>query len=426
MMILRTGIPCVTALILAAASLAAANPLRLPDTQLIPAAFDALNSWNEDDHARAFGAFRDSCQAILHRERAKVEVKPLEKALRGACAHAALYADPVSDQTARAFFEIHFLPVRISRVGETEVFITGYYEPEIEGNLEPGNGFTVPFYRRPPELRTRSPGAAKTKGPTRAAAAKRSKSGVRQGGRFVPFHDRAAIEDGALKGRELELVWTNDEIDAFFTHIQGSARVRLPDGSLMRINYDAQNGHPYLAVGRILIERGIVPKEEMTMDKIRTYISEHPEDGRELMRMNRSYVFFREVKGLESADEPAGAQGVSLTVNRSIAVDRALHVYGTPFWIEATLPIEHESAETPFRRLMVAQDTGGAIVGPARADIYFGAGVEAGAVAGRLRHPGTFYMLVPRTMDPKRLAPAPTPPARPKDGKQDTKSASRK
>jgi membrane-bound lytic murein transglycosylase A len=190
--------------------------------------------------------------------------------------------------------------------------------------------------------------------------------------------------------------------------------VRLRDGKLMRINYDAQNGHPYLAVGRILIERGIVPKEEMSMDKIRTFISEHPEEGRELMRMNRSYIFFREVSELGQEEEPVGAQGVSLTADRSIAVDRSLHVYGTPFWIEAELPLENENAATPFRRLMLAQDTGGAIVGPARADIYFGAGVEAGMVAGRLRHPGTFYMLVPKSVAPEKVAGVPTPPKRPK------------
>jgi membrane-bound lytic murein transglycosylase A len=414
MMIARTVVPCVAALILIAASSAAASPLRLPETELVPVSFGDLNGWQDDDHAVAFAAFRNSCQPILRRERAKVAVKPLERALRDACGRVALKHNPITSTAARVFFEEHFRPVRISRVGESEGFITGYYEPEIEGSLEPRDEFTVPFYRRPPELRMRSPGASKAKGPSRAAASKRTKAGTRNRGRIVPFYDRAAIEDGALDGRGLELVWTNDEIDAFFTHIQGSARVRLRDGRLMRINYHAQNGHPYLAIGRILIERGIVPQEEMSMDKIRTFIAEHREEGRELMRMNRSYIFFREVGELGHDDEPIGAQGVSLTSDRSIAVDRNLHVYGTPFWIEAELPIEHEHAATPFRRLMLAQDTGGAIVGPARADIYFGAGVEAGMLAGRLRHPGTFYMLVPRAADPAKVATVPMPPVRPK------------
>lgn len=401
MMILRTVAACVTPLILTA--VAAADPLRLPDTQFIPATFAPLAGWAEDDHREALETFRDSCQPILRRARAKVRVKPLEKALREPCRRAAQRDKPLGSIEARQFFEEHFRPVRISRVGEAEGFLTGYYEPEIQGSRKPTERFDVPFYRRPPELRGRVSGASKTKLPKR-------KAGTRKAGRY---HDRAAIEDGALEGRDLELVWTDDEIEAFFTHIQGSARVRLRDGSIMRINYAAQNGHPYLAVGRVLIERGVVPQEEMSMDKIRTFIAEHPEQGRELMRMNRSYIFFRKVEELGANDEPIGAQGVSLTAGRSIAVDDSLHVYGTPFWIEAVLPIEHENAETPFRRLMFAQDTGGAIVGPARADIYFGAGIEAGAIAGRLRHPGTFYMLVPRALDPAQYADVPLPPVRP-------------
>ena len=413
-MIVRTVAPCVSALILFAASIAAAKPLRLPDTEIVPVSFSDLKGWAEDDQAHAFAAFANSCQPILRREKAKVAVKPLERSLREPCKQTALYRDLTSSAAARFFFEQNFRPLRISRVGETEGFITGYYEPELEGSLEAGEGFTVPFYRRPPELRTRSPGAAKATGPSRAAASKRTKAGTRKAGHIVPFHDRTAIENGALAGRGLELFWAKDQIDAFFTHIQGSARVRLRDGQLMRINYDAQNGHPYLAVGRILIERGIVPRDEMSMDKIRTFISEHPEEGRELMRMNRSYIFFREVSGLGQEEEPIGAQGVPLTADRSIAVDRSLHVYGTPFWIEAELPLENDSPTTPFRRLMLAQDTGGAIVGPARADIYFGAGIDAGMVAGRLRHPGTFYMLVPNSAAPEKIAEVPMPPKRPK------------
>jgi membrane-bound lytic murein transglycosylase A len=417
MMIGRTVFLCVAVLIPMAAGDAAAKPFRLPDTQLLPATFDMLNGWASDDHVAALEAFRKSCEPILRRAKSKAPVKPIEQALRDPCSRVVLYRMPISGTAARVFFEQNFRPVRISKVGEEDGFITGYYEPEIEGSRKPREGFGVPFYRRPPELRSRTPGIAKVKGPSRAASGKKMQTGTRQAGRIVPYYDRAAIEDGALDGRELELVWTNDEIDAFFTHIQGSARVRLRDGTLMRINYDAQNGHPYLAVGRVLIERGIVPKDEMTMDKIRTFISEHPEEGRELMRMNRSYIFFREVSELGQDDEPMGAQGVSLVPERSIAVDRGLHVYGTPFWIAATLPIEHESAETPFRRLMVAQDTGGAIVGPARADIYFGAGIEAGAVAGRLRHAGTFYMLVPNALEVSDLTRIPLPAKRPAEAK---------
>jgi len=167
----------------------------------------------------------------------------------------------------------------------------------------------------------------------------------------------------------------------------------------VRINYDAHNGYPYTPVGRVLIERNIVPKDQMSMQKIREYMEQSPDAAKELRRQNRSYVFFREVK-LAADDEAVGAQGVPLTAGRSIAVDKSLHVYGTPFFIEGSLPIESDTSNTPFRRLMIAQDTGSAIIGPARADIYFGAGVDAGRVAGRLKNPARFVMLLPNSLDP--------------------------
>jgi membrane-bound lytic murein transglycosylase A len=196
-----------------------------------------------------------------------------------------------------------------------------------------------------------------------------------------------------------------------FAQIQGSARVRLEDGSTIRINYDAHNGYPYTAVGRILIDRGIIPKEQMSMQRIREWMDQNPDGAKELRRQNRAYVFFHEVQ-LSDKDEAVGAQGVPLTPGRSIAVDKALHVYGTPFFIEGELPIESEQSKTPFRRLMVAQDTGSAIVGPARADIYFGAGADAGRVSGRLRNNMRFIILVPKSLDPVargRAMPLPDP-----------------
>jgi membrane-bound lytic murein transglycosylase A len=233
--------------------------------------------------------------------------------------------------------------------------------------------------------------------------------------KLVPYYDRAEIEDGAIAGRGLEICWLKNQTDLLFAQIQGSARVRLEDGPTLRINYDAHNGYPYTAVGRILIDRGIIPKEQMSMHKIREWMEQNPEGANELRRQNRSYVFFREVS-LSDKDEAVGAQGVPLTPGRSIAVDRALHVYGTPFFIEGELPIESEQSRTPFRRLMIAQDTGSAIVGPARADLYFGAGTDAGKVSGRLRHNMRFVMLVPRSLDPvRRGRKMPLPDPRPSE-----------
>jgi membrane-bound lytic murein transglycosylase A len=217
--------------------------------------------------------------------------------------------------------------------------------------------------------------------------------------KLVPYYDRAQIEDGAIAGRGLEIVWLKSQTDLLFVQIQGSARVKLADGSLVRINYAAHNGYPYTPVGRILIERNIVPREQMSMQRIRQYMEENPGAAAELRRQNRAYVFFREV-ALRERDEAVGAQGVPLTPGRSIAVDKALHVYGTPFFIDAELPTGSDRGKTPFRRLMVAQDTGSAIVGPARADIYFGAGGEAGRIAGRIKDSARFVMLLPKALDP--------------------------
>ena len=280
----------------------------------------------------------------------------------------------------KAFFEEHFLPLQISRLGETDGFVTGYYEPVIDGSRTQTDVYNVPVYRRPSNLFVRGTTQKSNGLPNKGQVFR--KIGRRK---LVPYYDRAEIEDGAIAGRGLEICWLKSQTDLLFTQIQGSARVRLEDGSTLRINYDAHNGYPYTPVGRILIDRGIIPKEQMSMQKIREWMEQNPDGANELRRQNRSYVFFREVQ-LSDKDEAVGAQGVPLTPGRSIAVDKALHVYGTPFFIEGELPIESEQSKTPFRRLMVAQDTGSAITGPARADIYFGAGAEAGRVSGRLKN----------------------------------------
>jgi membrane-bound lytic murein transglycosylase A len=300
--------------------------------------------------------------------------------------------------------------LRISRLGEDEGFVTGYYEPVIEGSRTRTETYTVPVYRRPSNLFVRGFKQDADGLPNKGQVFR--KIGRRK---LVPYYDRAEIEDGAIAGRGLEIAWLKNQTDLLFAQIQGSARVKLEDGSTIRINYDAHNGYPYTAVGRILIDRGIIPKEQMSMQKIREWMEQNPDGANELRRQNRSYVFFRQVQ-LSDKDEPVGAQGVPLTPGRSIAVDRALHVYGTPFFIEGELPIDSELSKTPFRRLMIAQDTGSAIVGPARADLYFGAGADAGKVSGRLRHNMRFLMLVPKSLDPvMRARKMPLPDPRPSE-----------
>ena len=269
--------------------------------------------------------------------------------------------------------------------------------------------YTVPVYRRPSNLFVRGFSQSSVSLPNKGQVFR--KVGRRK---LMPFYDRGEIEDGAIAGRGLEVVWLKSQTDLLFIQIQGSARIRLEDGSVVRINYEAHNGYPYTPVGRVLIDRNIVPKDQMSMQRIREYMDQNPDAAKELRRQNRSYVFFREVS-LSKDDEAVGAQGVPLTAGRSIAVDKSLHIYGTPFFIEDKLPIESDASTTPFHRLMVAQDTGSAIVGPARADIYFGAGAEAGRVAGRLKNPARFVMLLPKSLDPiARGKTVPLPEARPK------------
>jgi peptidoglycan lytic transglycosylase A len=394
--------------VLAGPTAARAEPgsLKFPEATLEPAAWSDLDGWASDDHAAAYAAFLASCRAILAQDKAAPAARRFSEAMKVTCRRANA-AVPLAEDLARAFFEENFTPLHIAKVGDPMGFLTGYYEPIVAGSRFPTPEYTVPMYRRPGDAFLA--GARKSR---KGGFANKGKVLRRVGRKSVPYFDRAEIEDGALDGRHLEICWLKDPIEAFFIHIQGSARVQLEDGAVLRLNYEAHNGHRYLPVGRILIERGEVPKEEMSMDRIRQWMLASPDGGRELRRMNKSYIFFR-VTGLKDHEEAIGAQGVALAPGRSIAVDRHLHLYGTLFWIEADLPIASEEPTTKFRRLMIGQDTGSAIIGPARADIYFGAGEEAGRIGGRIKHPGRFVMLVPREIDPfEKWRDVPLPPRR--------------
>jgi membrane-bound lytic murein transglycosylase A len=384
-------------------------PIEISGGQYAPVAWADIAGWSEDNHLQAYQAFRTSCRPIAAQSKPPAEPKALGISLRDPCI--AARALELSDGArAKAFFEEHFLPMRISRLGEGEGFVTGYYEPIIDGSRTQNEVYNVPVYRRPSNLFVRGFKQDATSLPNKGEVFR--KIGRRK---LVPYYDRAQIEDGAIEGRGLEICWLRNQTDLLFTQIQGSARVSLDDGSTVRINYEAHNGYPYTPVGRILIERNIIPKEQMSMQKIREWMEQNPDGANELRRQNKSYVFFREVQ-LSDKDEAVGAQGVPLTPGRSIAVDKALHVYGTPFFIEGELPIESERSKTPFRRLMIAQDTGSAIVGPARADLYFGAGAEAGKVSGRLKHSMRFVILMPNSLDPvARGRKLPLPDARPSE-----------
>ncbi len=381
----------------ALASSALASPTtpapEIAGATLAPATFSGLDGWRDDDQAAAFATFLKSCAA---RRSPPAEVGPASRqtlgpALAGACAAAervvkALGGAAPSPRVARLFFEAVFRPYHVIPQDRAGGFFTGYYEPEMDGALTPGDGFTVPVHARPPDLVMLGRGPT----PNSGGAIRRLPDG-----REVPYYDRGEIEDGALAGRGLEIAYLRDPVDLFFMQIQGSGRVRLPDGRVLRLNYDGYNGHTYLAVARLLIARGLVPRDEMSMDRIRAFMAQDPQAGRALRRENRSYAFFKALD-LPADAGAMGAEGVPLTAGRSLAVDRLLHAYGTPVFVAANLPLSAPGTAEPFRRLMIAQDTGSAIVGPARADLYFGAGPEMASLAGRLRHDGQFTILVPR------------------------------
>jgi membrane-bound lytic murein transglycosylase A len=223
----------------------------------------------------------------------------------------------------------------------------------------------------------------------------RSIRGRIEGSDFVPYHSRTDIDHGALADRRLELLWVNDEVAKFFLQIQGSGQVKLDDGSVVRVGYAEQNGLPYRAIGRDLIEIGALKQEEVSLQSIRDWLKTHPDQAPAIMARNQSYIFFQENQQLSPEDGPLGAQGVPLTAGRSLAVDPRHIPLGAPLWLETTIPNGHAEG-TPLRRLMIAQDTGGAIKGPVRGDVFWGAGAEAEAIAGHMKSRGQFYLLIPR------------------------------
>jgi peptidoglycan lytic transglycosylase A len=383
------------------------EPIKFSNTQYEPVDWANLDGWAGDDHATAFAAFLASCRALNGNRQPAREATSITDALKTICERA-FAAVPLEEDGARKFFEENFRPLRISKLGDTDGFLTGYYEPVIDGSRVPTGEFTAPLYRRPPNLVVSGRRKLGDSFPNKGV-----KVGRRVGRRKIaPYYDRAEIEDGALDGWHLEICWLRSQIEVLFAQIQGSARIRLEDGSILRVNYDSHNGWPYTPVGRVLVDRKIFTKDEVSMQRIRDWMEANPDAAKDAWRQNKSYVFFR-ITDLATEDEAVGGSGVPLAPGRSIAVDRSLHAYGTPFFIAAELPIANEKAGTKFRRLVFAQDTGSAIVGPARADIYFGAGDEAARIAGRIRHSGQFVMLLPRELDPVEAAHnVPLPPER--------------
>jgi len=367
--------------------------------RLEPAEFGVIAGFQDDDLLAAFRVFRASCAAIADDKPELRRGKAASAALRRV-AQAALGARVNDRADAELFFRTHFAPHRIvprDAQGQAQRgFLTGYYEPIVAASTVRTDDFRTPILSRPADLLTLDPD--QSQGALAGLAAARRKSD----GGLEPYPDRAAIEDGALDGKVRAIAWVRDPIERFLIQVQGSARLQWTNGDSARLTYDGRNGQPYTSIGRILVEDGHIPAAHMSLAALKQWVRAHGQDdgaaGARLMRRNRSFVFFRLDPLGDPMLGPIGAAGLPLTPLRSIAVDRTLWSYGLPFWIEADIPWR-SGAVSKFRSLMLAQDTGSAIVGPARADLFFGSGDEAGARAGDIRHAGDVIVLLPHGED---------------------------
>jgi membrane-bound lytic murein transglycosylase A len=380
-------------------------PTPAPRLLLSEASWEELPGWDEDAVAAALPALLRSCDVWRNRDAATALGEGGAAGTVGdwlpLCDRVAALAGAASDRAVHDLLVELMRPVAVSNRGNQEGLFTGYYEPTLRGSRVEGGEFTVPLYLRPPEL------VSVELGRFRPDLKGKRIAGRVEDGALVPYHDRTAIDEGALAGRDLELVWVDDPVEAFFLEIQGSGRIQLPDGSQMRVGYAGQNGFPYSAIGRELIARGALTKEQMSMDAIRDWLRAHPDEGREVMRTNASYVFFRELQG----EGPIGSLGVALTPERSLAVDPLFVPLGVPVWIDTTLPAGAPGGPRPLQRLLVAQDTGGAITGAVRGDVFWGHGEEAAQTAGSMRQPGRLWMLLPKTVElPAALTTLDEPP----------------
>ncbi len=352
-------------------------PTPVEHPPLRAAGFDELPAWQETTPSAALETFLNSCRAMMQKE-----------AWSPVCS-AGLFISPGDEQAARKFFEEFFTPWQlINEDGSDSGTITGYYVPELLGSRTPDAIYRYPLYRQPDDLLTIDLSEVYPE------LANYRLRGRVEGNRVVPYFEREEIDAASSPLAGNELFWVQDPVELFFLHIQGSGRILLPDGEKVMLNYANQNGHPYQSIGKLLLERGAMERHQMSMQNIRRWVAENPEDGRKLLAENPSYVFFRELeKGIES---PPGAQGIPLSAERSLAVDRRYVPLGAPVFLSASWP----NTDEPLNRLMVAQDTGGAIKGRVRADFFWGMGAEAGALAGRMKQQGRMWVLLPRGVNP--------------------------
>lgn len=338
--------------------------------------------------------FLASCRAVVDDASEQRKAIPPSAAQRAASAGALALGLRATREEIQAFLEQNFALHRIiPNAAEKRAFFTAYYRPEVQASLARSAQFREPLFARPGDLVTLQPGD------TRPGLTGLSSARKRQDGALEPYPTRAQIDGGALGIQARPVAFVADAIEAFMIHVQGSARLVLDDNRVLDLTYAGRNGQPYTSIGKILIERGAIKLEDMSLARLKAWVRANGQEpgqaGRALLHANRSFVFFSATLADSSAVGPIGAAGLPLTPLRSIAIDRSVWSYGLPFWIEADLPWEKSNAR-PFHRLVVGQDTGSAIVGPARADLYFGDGDEAGRIAGDVRHHGRMFVLLPK------------------------------
>lgn len=354
----------------------AQGPIQTGDLTAIR--FADLTGWGSDDHQAALDAFLRFCgpDSRAFGSEGLFHLSPEDKQ--------ALCNAARDNNDARAFFEKYFEPYRIRQKG----FVTGYFEPEVPASREKTETYFVPLLKKPDGLVPVTEGIRPHDWPEKLS------HGRTVDGQLIELPDRAAIMDGALDDEHVELVWL-DPIDAYFIHVQGSARLKLTDGSTMRVGYAGKTGHPYTGIARLLVQRGEGTPEEFTMSGLRRWLIEHPDERDELFKENRSYIFFRKVMDIGPDLGPVGAAGLPLVPGRSLAIDDSAMPYGVPVFVSAGIQDPDNPSQT-FQRLMVADDTGSAIKGHGRGDIFAGSGESAGRFAGEIRHGAVLTVLLPK------------------------------
>jgi membrane-bound lytic murein transglycosylase A len=348
-----------------------------------------LKDWEEDDHLSAFDAFQRSALHTADKRYKDGGLGVSFQDLKPAFA-ASLTANVTDGLGARQFFEHWFIPALVKPEPGKQGHVTGFYEPVVKASRKQTAAFPVPLYRRPDDL-------VEINDSTRPAAMDPYFRFARKTGtRLEEYPDRGDIERGALAGRGLEFVWLTDSIESFFIHVQGAARLQFANGTETRVTYSGKSGHPFTGPGRVLIDKGEIDPKTVSMQSIRNWLKANPERVDDILWHNRSFIFFEEGPVGDPELGPVAAAKVQLTAGRSMAVDRLMHVFGSPFFIDA---LKADGGDgKPFRRLMIAQDTGSAITGAARGDLFTGSGFDAGQIAGRINAAADFYLLVPRKL----------------------------